>query len=155
MKKFLCIFAICIGILHAQETTVKIVYDLTTKNLADFELKILKATVTNKAYYESKLQELESAVVIHGSAYKFFIKDPKHSKFGDDKELVSTYKTLAKRIRTMAETYNVQFLICGSGMSKHDIKENDIYDFVKVIPNATIGLVDKQTAGYAYIPVGD
>jgi len=143
------------GILHAQEDSAKIVYDLTTKDLPTFEQKILKAIVANKAHYESLLRELDVFVVIHGGAYKFFIKDPEHSKFKDDKALVSTYKTLAKRIKTMSDTYDVQFLVCGVGVRKHGLKEKDIYDFVKIIPNSTIGLIDKQNEGYAYIPVRD
>ena len=76
-------------------------------------------------------------------------------EFKDDKALVSTYKTLEKRIESMSKTYDVQFLICRAGVRKHGLKEKDIYDFVKIIPNSTIGLTDKQNEGYAYIPVRD
>lgn len=155
MKKIICMLLISISILQAQEDSAKIVYDLTTKDLSNFELRILKATVANKAYYESTLRELDVAVVIHGDAYKFFIKDPEHSKFKDDKALVSTYKTLAKRIETLAKTYDVQFFICGVGVRKHGFGRKDIYDFVKFIPNSTIGLIDKQNEGFAYVPVRD
>jgi len=143
------------GVLYAQEDSAKIVYDLTTKNLNNFELRILKATVANKAYYESTLRELDITVVIHGGAYKFFIKDPGNSKFKDDNALVSTHKALAKRIEILANTYDVQFLVCGAGVRKHGLGKKDIYDFVKIIPNSTIGLTDKQNEGYAYIPVRD
>jgi len=155
MKKIIYILIICIGILQAQENSAKIVYDLTTKDLPTFEQKILKAIVTNKAHYESTLRELDVVVVIHGGAYKFFIKDPEQSKFKDDKRLVVTHGELAKRIEIMATTYDVQFLVCGAGVRKHGLKKQDIYDFVKIIPNSTIGLIDKQNEGYAYIPVSD
>ncbi|WP_309498851.1 DsrE family protein [Sulfurovum sp.] len=155
MKKIICILILCMSMLSAEDDSAKMVYDLTTKNLANFEQQILKAIVTNKAHYEGTLRELDVIVVIHGGAYKFFLKDPEHSKFKDDKTLVSTHKTLAKRIEIMAKTYDVQFLVCGAGLSKHELKEADIYDFVKIIPNSTIGLIDKQNEGYAYIPVRD
>lgn len=155
MKKITCILILCMSILQAQEDSVKMVYDLTTKDLANFELRILKSIVANKAHYESTLRELDVAVVIHGGAYKFFTKDPAQSKFKDDKALVSTHKTLAKRIESMSKTYDVEFLVCGVGVRKHGLKEKDIYDFVKIIPNSTIGLIDKQNEGYAYIPVRD
>lgn len=155
MKKIICIFIISMGILHAQGDSAKVVYDLTTKDLSNFELRILNATVANKAYYEGSLRELDIVVVIHGSAYRFFIKDPEHSEYKDDKALISNYKTLAKRIETLATTYDVQFLLCDSGARKHGLEKKDIYDFVKLIPNATIGLIDKQNEGYAYIPVRD
>jgi intracellular sulfur oxidation DsrE/DsrF family protein len=155
MKKMICILILSMSILYAQEDSAKVVYDLTTKELANFELRILKAIVANKAHYESTLRELDVAVVIHGGAYRFFTKDPEHSEYKDDKALVSTYKTLAKRIETMANTYDVEFLICGVGLRKHGLKEKDIYDFVKIIKNSTIGLIDKQSEGYAYVPISD
>lgn len=155
MKKIICMLIIYMGTLSAQENSAKVVYDLTTKNLADFELRILSATVSNKAHYESTLRELDVVVVIHGGAYKFFLKDPEKSKFKDDKSLVSTHLSLGKRIQTLANTYDVQFLVCGSGLRKHELEEKDIYDFVKIIPNSTLGLIDKQNEGYAYVPVGD
>lgn len=155
MKKVICILILSMSILQAQEDSAKIVYDLTTKDLANFELRILKSIVANKSHYESTLRELDVAVVIHGGAYKFFTKDPAHNKFKDDKALVSTHETLAKRIESMAKTYDVQFLICGAGVRKHGLKEKEIYDFVEIIPNSTIGLTDKQNEGYAYIPVRD
>ncbi len=155
MKKIICIFILSMSILNAQEDAAKIVYDLTTKDLKNFELRILKAIVSNKAHYESALRELEVAVVIHGGSYRFFTKAPENTKYKDDKALVSTYKTLAKRIAAMSKTYDVEFLICGVGLRKHGLKDKDIYDFVKIIPNATIGLIDKQNEGYAYVPIRD
>ena len=144
-----------IGIAQAQEEVAKVVYDLTTKELANFELRVLKGIVANKAHYEGSLRELDVAVVIHGGAYRFFTKDPEHSKFKDDKALIETYKTLAKRIESMVKTYDVEFLMCGAAMPKHGLKAKDVYGFVKIIRNSTIGLIDKQNEGYAYIPIKD
>ena len=155
MKKLIIILLMGIGIAQAQEEVAKVVYDLTTKELANFELRVLKGIVANKAHYEGSLRELDVAVVIHGGAYRFFTKNPEHSKFKDDKALIETYKTLAKRIESMVKTYDVEFLMCGAAMPKHELKAKDIYSFVKIIPNSTIGLIDKQNEGYAYIPIGD
>lgn len=155
MKKIILILLIGIGMVQAENIVAKVVYDLTTKDLANFELRILKAIVANKAYYEGTLQELDVAVVIHGAAYKFFVKDPIHSEFKDDKVLIKTYKTLAKRIDSMAKIYNVEFFMCGVGMKNHGLQEKDVYSFVKILPNSTIGLIDKQNEGYAYLPVRD
>ncbi len=155
MKKIIFSLLLSLGLLYAQEDSAKVVYDLTTKDLNNFELRILNATVSNKAHYEGSLRELDVTVVIHGGAYKFFLKDPANSKFKDDKALVSTYQDLGKRIETLASTYDVQFLVCGVGLRKHGLEKKDIYDFVKIIHTSTIGLIDKQNEGYAYIPVGD
>jgi len=155
MKKIIFSLLLSLGILYAQEGSAKVVYDLTTKDLKNFELRILSATVSNKAHYESTLRELDVTVVIHGGAYRFFVKDPAKSEYKDDKALLSTHQSLEKRIETLANTYDVQFLVCGVGLRKHGLEQKDIYDFVKIIPTSTIGLIDKQNEGYAYVPVGD
>ncbi len=155
MKKILFSLLLTLGIVYAQEAPAKVVYDLTTKDLNNFELRILSATVANKAHYESTLRELDVTVVIHGGAYKFFLKDPANSKFKDDKALLATSQALGKRIQTLADTYDVEFLVCGVGLRKHGLEKKDVYDFVKVIPNTTIGLIDKQNEGYAYVPIWD
>lgn len=155
MKKIIYTLFLSIGILYSQENPAKQVYDLTTKDLSNFELRILKASVSNKAHYQGTLRELDIAVIIHGGAYKFFLKNPLNSKFNKDKALISTHKALGTRIKTLADTYDVEFLMCEVGAHKHGLKKKDIYDFVKMIPNATIGLTDKQNEGYAYIPVRD
>jgi len=138
-----------------EEKTIKVVYDLTTNNLKNFERKILKAIVANKAHYEASLKELEVTVVIHGEAYKFFIINPQNSIYHQESDLIKAHNNLAKRIKSMVENYEVKFVICEIGMKTRKIKKSDIYSFVKIIPNSMIGLIDRQNEGYAYLPVGD
>lgn len=56
MRKILLLLLTTFTLLLAKESSAKVVYDLTTKNLKAFELKILKAIVANKAYFESKVK---------------------------------------------------------------------------------------------------
>ena len=154
MKKILLLL-LTLSTLMFAETSAKVVYDLTTQNQKDFERKILKAIVANKAYYEGKLQELDVTVVIHGGAYRYFTVDPSMTEYKTDKALLASYAELKKRIKSMSDTYDVEFLMCEVGMLKHGLKAKDIVSYVKIIPNSTIGLIDRQNEGYAYIPVGD
>ncbi len=154
MKKILLLL-LTLSTLILAESSAKVVYDLTTNNIKAFERKILKAIVTNKAHYESKLKELDVTVVIHGGSYRYFTKDPSNTEYQTDKALLENYAELKKRVKSMADTYDVEFLMCGAGMPKHGLKAKDIVKFVKIIPNSTIGLIDRQNEGYAYIPVGD
>jgi len=154
MKKVLLLLAL-LGFAQADEETAKVVFDLTTNNLAKFEKNILKGVAVNKAHYEGNLKELEVAVVIHGGAYRFFVKDIKNTIFNKDTKLVKIYPELKKRIATMADTYEVQFLMCGAAMKRNHLKAKDIVKFVKIVPNSTIGLIDKQNEGFAYLPVRD
>ncbi len=153
MKKIILLMALAV-MLSAENNVVKVVFDLTTDSLPSFEQKVLKGIAMNKEHYEGRLKELEVAVVIHGGAYKFFVKEPGTSSFKDDKALIAAHAALKKRIASMAAIYNVKFLMCRSALARNKLKESDIYDFVTMLPNSTIGLIDKQNEGFAYIPIG-
>jgi len=154
MKKIILLISL-LGILHAEENVAKVVFDLTAGNLKTFERKVLKGIPLFKAHYEGNLKELHVAVMIHGGAYKFFVKDPAHSPYSGEKDLVEAYATLKKRVAAMADTYEVDFMMCESGLLKQKVKVTDVYDFVRMVPNAAIGLIDKQNEGFAYMPMKD
>lgn len=154
MKKVLLSLLLLISFSHADEDNYKVVYDLTTKNIAKIKQNILKGIVAHKAYYQGEFKELDVTVVIHGGAYRYFVKDLQASEYSTDVELVNEFASLKKRLKSLAETYDVEFLMCGVGAKKHKIIGN-IVSFVKVIPNSTIGLISRQNEGYAYLPVRD
>lgn len=152
MKKFLLLLAF-FSFLNAEEGIKKVVFDLTTGDIKVFEKKILSGIAHQKSYYEGKMEELQVAVVIHGDAYKFFVKDVNNSPFKDDKALTKESTQLATRLSSLVDTYNVEFLMCNAGMKSKKITKEDLYSFVQIVPNSTIGLIDKQNEGYAYIPI--
>lgn len=151
--KFLVYVFLLIGFAHADDAVKKVVYDLTTGDIKVFERKVLSGIANSKSHYESKLEELEATVVIHGNAYKFFINDLASSPFKSDTDLNQAHKDLLKRLAAMSEIYDVEFLMCEIGMKKQKIDQKSLYKFVKLVPNSTIGLIDKQNEGYAYIPI--
>lgn len=155
MKKILLIVSLLFSLLQAEDESAKVVYDLTTKNLAKFEKNILKGIVFNKTLYANQLKELDVAVVIHGGAYRFFVRNLDSTIFKNDKKLQKSYKELKQRIAAMADMYDVEFLMCGAAMNRNKLTKKDIVPFVTIIPNSTIGLINKQNDGYAYIPVRD
>lgn len=152
MKKWMILLALT-ATLWAEEGVKKLVFDLKSGDLKTFEKKILKGIAVHKAHYEGALEELEVAVVIHGDAYKFFVKELKNSPYKDDVTLQAAHTQLQKRIATMADTYNVEFVMCEATMNKLKIERSNVYDFVILTPNSTIGLIDKQSDDYAYVPV--
>lgn len=152
MKKWLLILALC-GILFAEEGVKQVVFDLKTGQLEIFEKKVLQGIAYHKSHYEGNLEKLDVAVVIHGDAYKFFVKDLKNSPYKNDVNLAKAHDQLGKRIATMASTYEVEFLMCEATMKTLKIDKSNVYDFVKLTPNSTIGLIDKQNEHYAYIPI--
>ncbi len=60
---------------------------------------------------------------------------------------------LEKRIAASHDIYKVEFLMCEANMRKAELTEEDIYPFVKLVQSSSMGLIEKQNEGYAYIPV--
>ena len=152
MKSLIIILFLLVG-LDAQESVKKVVFDLTSGSTEVFEKKVLSGIAFHKTYYENNLEELEVAVVIHGDAYKFFIKDLSASRYKNDAALLKKHKSFAKRIKSLFDIYEVEFLICQSGVNKLSINKDNLYPYVALVSTSTVGLIDKQTAGYQYIPI--
>ncbi|MCL4433145.1 MAG: DsrE family protein [Epsilonproteobacteria bacterium] len=152
MKKWLLLLSLSM-LLNAQEGLKKVVFDLTLGDQKAFEQKVLSGIVKNKDYYEGTMQELDVAVVIHGNAYKFFVKNLSTSPYKKERELLSTQESFEKRLRSLANNYNVKFYICQAGLNYLKIPKENIYDFVTPVATATIGLIDRQSEGYVYVPI--
>lgn len=152
MKKLFLFLAFC-GVLFAEEGVKKVVFDLTSGKLEAIEKKVLSGIAFHKSHYENKLEKLDVAVVIHGDAYKFFIDDLANSPYKNDAALRKAHDQLGKRLSAMAKNYDVEFILCESGMKSHKIDKNTLYDFVKLTPSSTIGLIDKQNDDFAYVPI--
>lgn len=152
MKKWLLLISLTM-LLNAEDGLKKVVFELTTGDQKKFEQTVLNGIIKNKNHYESKMEELEVAVVIHGDAYKFFIKDLESSPYKDDKELKEAQESFSKRLKSSVEIYKVQYLMCQAGMSNLNIAKESLYDFVTLVPTSTMGLIDKQSEGYAYVPI--
>lgn len=152
--KFIFIFTfIAVAFLSAEDGVKKVVFDLTTGDIKTFERKVLSGIASFKAHYEGQLEELEVAVVIHGSAYKFFINDLNKSPYKTDKELAKVHKDIKTRLTSMSEIYEVEFLMCDIQRKKLKIEKDNLYKFVELAPNSTIALINKQNEGYVYIPI--
>lgn len=153
MLKKIILFLSLVTFLNAEDGVKKVVIDLTTGDTKTFERKILSGIAKYKSHYESNLEELEVAVIIHGDAYKYFINNLKSSPYKNDNKLASSQVDLKPRLKSMSDIYEVEFLLCQSGMEKLKIKKSNLYKFVKLVPTSSIGLIDKQDEGFAYLSV--
>jgi len=153
MKKLILLFLLA-GLLFANESIKKkVVFDLTTGDLETFKVHVLRAIPKLKTYYESKLQELKVVVVVHGSAYKFFVKNLAHSPYLNDVALVKANDNLKKRINAASKLYEIEFVMCEVGMEHQRLEKKEIYPFVKFVQSPSIELIDRQHDGFAYVPV--
>lgn len=152
MKKIVLLIIMLVGLLQAKEAH-KVVFDLTTGNLKAFEQKVMGSLVSTKEYYKKNGKELDIVVIIHGDSYKFFLKDLNNSGFTYTDELINSQESIKKRLKNMTEKYKIKFLLCNVGATKHKLKRENIYSFVKITPSAVIALITLQNDGYAYLPI--
>ncbi len=153
MKKLLIILVLFFGLLQADANVKKALFDLTTSDLTTLEKRLINGVVFSTKHYQSLSNRPDYRVVIHGNAYKFFLKDISKTKCKDDKKLQAKAKEIHERLASLADRYNVKFLMCGVGMKAREIEKDNILDFVEVIPSALIGLIDAQNEGYAFVPI--
>lgn len=149
MKKII-LFLLFVGLLQAQDT-YKVVYDLTTGNMKTLELRLFKGIALAKEYYQNKGNKFEAAVVIHGGAYKFFLKDLNKSEYKKEKDVIQAQATIKAKLDRLVNKYHIKFLMCNVGATAHNLKRENIYDFVKMAPNAAIGVINLQHQGYNYV----
>jgi intracellular sulfur oxidation DsrE/DsrF family protein len=157
MYKALLIFIIGLWItlpIEAQEQeeeSRKVVYDLTTGDLDKLERNLIGGIISHTTYYQSQLKELEVRVIIHGDAYKFFMKDLNNTAYAYQPALVAKRENLEKRLKSLAKQYHVSFFVCEIGVQKRKLNKKAFYPFVSFVYNAAVGLIDAQNEGYAYL----
>ncbi len=152
--KMVMLFALAIMLSAEERPNVhKVVFDLTTDSVATLEKRIISGIITHYDHHQSRLESLESVVVIHGGAYRFFIKSIKDTPYADDVKLKMVKKRLAKRLASLHEHYGVVFRVCSIGMKKKKIPLSNFYSFVEPVFSSLTELIERQNAGYAYIPV--
>lgn len=131
----------------------RVVIALTTGDLATFEKRIVKGLPALAAAYREQGRELVPVVVIHGDAYKFFLRDLSSTRYASDGAVKARQPALRKVLEELSAKHGVRFEICRSGMRARDLDPKNVYAFVHVVPNAGIALIDWQQRGYAFLPV--
>lgn len=154
IAKFIMIALLSMSALQAEEEVVKkVVYNLTTGDINEIERRLISGIIAHTTYYQNKLEELEVQVVIHGDAYKFFMKDLNNTAYAYQPKLVEKRVDLEKRLGTLAKQYDVKFLVCDSGVVSRKLNKKAFYPFVSMVHNAAVGLIDAQNDGYAYLAI--
>ncbi len=152
--KLIMIVLLSVSALVADEEVVKkVVYNLKTGDIKQLERRLIGGIIAHTTYYQNKLEELEVRVIIHGDAYKFFMKDLNNTAYAYQPKLVEKKSDLEKRLGTLSKQYGVEFLVCESGVVSRKLNKKAFYPFVSMVHNAAIGLIDAQNDGYAYLSV--
>jgi intracellular sulfur oxidation DsrE/DsrF family protein len=130
----------------------KVVFDLKTGDIKTFERAVFKSVEAHTTYYTGLQQEYRVVFVIHGDAYKFFLKALKGTPYAGD-AVAARRAEFGRRLKALTEHYDVTFEVCSFGMKARGLPFEQLYPFVTPIFSATSGLIEWQEKGYAYIMV--
>ena len=115
----------------------KIVYQLN-----HFEPEYQEAVLNSiGAMLKKYVDDVSIAVVAWGPGIHLLAKSPKRP----------VSKIHQQRVRSMSESYGIQFIACGNTMHTIGWEKADMQDFVKVEEVGAAALMELQEKGYAYI----
>jgi intracellular sulfur oxidation DsrE/DsrF family protein len=149
MRILAILFSLSLSLM-ADEEVKRVVMDLVTADAERFERIVLKGTEAHTTYYGNQLLEYEAVFVIHGGAYKFFLKDLKGTPY-EKEAFAKRHEALAKRLEALVENYNVTFEVCSAGLRSRGLPQDKLYPFVKPVFSSASALIDWQDRGHAYV----
>ena len=93
--------------------------------------------------------QIKIVVVANGEGLKFFMKTLKGTKW--EKESIDT-KRAYERASSLTN-YEVEFYVCQITIRGLKLKEENLFEFVKVVPSGVATVSELQYKGFAYIKV--
>lgn len=133
MKKliFLALAVVFSSLSFAQETPVKIVFDVTSSEVSVHQSTIRHVKFMSKSYPDSKFE-----VVMYSGSSAMAIKGE---------------SSVAEDLEMLAKNKNISFVICQATMKRHEIKPSDLIPGVTSVPDGILEIIMKQKEGWGYI----
>lgn len=135
MKKFV----ICLHMLFfanlalAQAVPYNVVFDLTSKDVADHHSVIRWISAISKERPDAKLE-----LVLYGGALDMV--QPAKSSVADD-------------LKTILKNPNVQVKVCAAAMKRWQIDSTQLQPGVGIVPDGIYEIITRQKEGWGYIKV--
>lgn len=147
------IMALLVSLGSLMATEQKVVFDLTSGDVATIEKHLINNIESLAGYYKANEVDFKAVVVISGNAYKYFVQDLANSPFKGEPDVARAQKRLAPLLQGLHTAYDVEFDMCKSGREARHIDPKVLYGYVKSEMNKSAYLIKWQNDGYAYIPV--
>ena len=131
----------------------KVVIALTSGDPQVLREKLFAAIPMMAANYRAQKRGLRAAIVVHGEAYRFVLKDLRSTPYSDDTATQAAQSEIRGLFEGLVRTYGVRIEVCAHGMKKHGLAQANLYPFVHPVASASIALIDWQQAGHALLTV--
>jgi hypothetical protein len=117
--------------INAQEKPIKVVFDVTSKDVSVHDSTIRHIDFVSEAYKQSKFE-----IVIYSGALNMLLKDK---------------STNANKIIELTKKDNVSFVVCQGTMNRYKVEKSDLIEGVKIVPDGIYEIALKQSEGWSYI----
>lgn len=132
MKNFITIMVLLfVAVGYAQETPVKIVFDVTSSDPATHKSTMRHVKMMSESYPDSQFE-----VVGYSGSLDMFLAEK--SSVREDMESLINNK-------------NVSFRVCAATMKRHKATQEDLVAGVQSVPDGIMEIVSKQQQGWGYI----
>ncbi|HVZ57798.1 MAG TPA: DsrE family protein [Chitinophagaceae bacterium] len=134
MKKILLVALLALlmpGLLPAQTTDYKVVFDLTSRDTLDHNSVIRWLNEVTTANPNAQVE-----VVMYGQGFNMVVKGR---------------STVADAVERLAANKNVAFKVCAVAMRSNHITPDQLLPGVQVVPDGIYEIISKQRAGWGYI----
>ncbi len=115
----------------------KVVYQIN-RHEPEYQEAILNSI---GAMLKKYVDDVNIVVVVWGPGIHLLAKKPKRP----------VPKTHQQRVRSMKESYGIEFIACGNTMHTIGWEKEDMLDFVRVEEVGAAAIMELQEKGYAYI----
>lgn len=133
----------------------KLILDIVSDSLAGGVVKGLdRAALFCNLYAAANLlpgKDWEVALVLHGPATKAALTDQAYAQYGFASEQGPPRNPNLPLLTRLREA-GVELLVCGQAVSYKGFQRKEIDPMVKIAISAALVNINKQAAGYAYLP---
>ena len=144
MRRFIFTFLLLTALSFSQEIKpLKAVFDCAVGDLNWISLRL------------SLIKKTAESLMKEGKDYKFVITIHSHCIPVVDKNAASgkrgeKIKLIQSQLKTLKEFYGVKVKACSIAMKRGKVKK--VPEFIEVVPNSWITLIELQNSGYAFVP---
>ena len=133
MKTYITLFIVfaCSLMVFAQETPVKIVFDVTSNDTKVHGTAMRHVKAMAQAYPDSQFE-----VVMYSGAMDMVLKDK---------------SSVAAEMEALAKNENVSFVICEGTMKRHNVDASQLIPGVSTVPDGILEIIQRQAEGWGYI----
>lgn len=125
------LFLLTSFILNAQETPIKIVFDVTSSDIKIHQSTLRHVNLMSKSYPDSQFE-----VVVYSGALDMLVKDK---------------SSVSAEVEKFADNDKVAFVVCAMSMKRHKVDKSELIAGVEPVPDGILEIYQKQSEGWGYI----